>query len=80
MSLINRDTYQRGRLFNVADTELILVITHLNPNTRFNSSMDELDAKKKIPNMMWRRMRQVIQGLAISQLGNFMQKWKEFNG
>ena len=37
MSLLNCEIYQRGRVSRVADTELLLLIVHLNPNTRFNS-------------------------------------------
>ena len=37
MSLLNCEIYQRGRVFSVADTELKLLITYLNPTTKFNS-------------------------------------------
>ena len=36
MSLINCEIYQRGWVSKVSDTELLLVIAHLNPTTRFN--------------------------------------------
>ena len=37
MSLLYRDIYLRGRVSRIANTELILLVAHLNPTTRFNS-------------------------------------------
>ena len=37
MNLLNCMIYQRGRVSSVADTELMLLIAHLNPTIRLNS-------------------------------------------
>ena len=47
MSLLNCEIYQREGVSRVVDTELILLIAHLNSITGFNSwFMDELGAIK----------------------------------
>ena len=48
MSLLNCEIYQRGRVSRVADTELVLLIAHLSPTSRFNSwLLDKLGAIKQ---------------------------------